>query len=497
MPERYEGQEFTFFDPDGSEIPVRGWGNQFAAVFETLDGYTVVQDPDSRFFHYADLSPDGAELVPSGNRAADADPAVLGLARHIRVNRESFRTEAMEAFDAAATTRWRQRLAERRARTRSAAQPGPEAAPPPQGTTGDYVGLCLLVQFPDVPGTIARDEVEAFCNRPGYAGFGNNGSAHDYFLEVSGGKLRYTNQVAAYYTARHNRAHYTDPAVPFGTRAKQLIAEALDALKASGFDFSRLSSDDDGFIYALSVFYAGRRINNWSQGLWPHSWALDTAYQASPAKRFSDYQITDMGDKLTLRTFCHENGHMVCDFPDLYDYGSESSGIGHFCLMCAGASDTNPAHVSAYLKYRAGWASSVTPLAPGTTAAVTAGTNEFLIRRKNAAEYFILENRQRAGRDSALPDAGLAIWHVDELGTNSDEQMTAAKHYECSLEQADNRFDLEHGTNAGDAGDLFGSPAARFGRATTPDSRWWNGGDSNLEITSISAPGPTITVTTA
>jgi hypothetical protein len=55
---------------------------------------------------------------------------------------------------------------------------GPAPAPPQRQTFGDFVGLCLLIQFPDVAGTIPREEVEAFCNQPGYNGFGNNGSVY-------------------------------------------------------------------------------------------------------------------------------------------------------------------------------------------------------------------------------------------------------------------------------------------------------------------------------
>ncbi len=47
-----------------------------------------------------------------------------------------------------------------------------------------------------------------------------------------------------------------------------------------------------------------------------------------------DYQFTAMGSELELGTFSHENGHMLCDYPDLYDYGYESSGVGGYCLMC-------------------------------------------------------------------------------------------------------------------------------------------------------------------
>jgi M6 family metalloprotease-like protein len=348
-----------------------------------------------------------------------------------------------------------------------------------------------------VPAAISQQEVNDFCNQPGYTGFGNNGSVYDYFLKVSDGRLRYRNTVTAYYMAQNDRAHYTDPAIPFGTRTRELITEALTHLKNTGFDFSQLSSDSGGFIYALNVFYAGPRVNSWSQGLWPHSWALASPFQATTTKKFNDYQITNMGTELTIRTYCHENGHMVCDFPDLYDYGNESNGVGNYCLMCYGGSDKNPVEVSAYLKNEAGWTSSLTVMQPSTTYSLEVGSNNFLIHQRSATEYFILENRQQTGRDVNLPDAGLVIWHVDETASNSNEQMTPALHYQLSLEQADGRFDLEHGANVGDSSDLFGSPGSIvFGANTSPDSRWWDGTDSGLEISSVSAPGSTMSVVT-
>jgi hypothetical protein len=49
-----------------------------------------------------------------------------------------------------------------------------------------------------------------------------------------------------------------------------------------------------------------------------------------------------------------------------------------------------------------------------------AGRNEFAIFSKNNAEYFIVENRERTGRDVGLSDSGLAVWHIDESGSNYD-----------------------------------------------------------------------------
>ena len=496
MPQPFSGKSFTFQQPDGSEIHVIGWGNQFEAVFETPDGYTVVQDPATGFYHYATLTQDKSQLLPLGPRVGSSPPSVT-IPRHLRTSRTASRARAAAAHDSDGTQRrWEIRRQQRQTRL-AASAPGRAAPPLPAVPSGDVVGLCLLIQFPDVPSTISQQEVNDFCNQAGYTGFGNNGSVYDYFLNVSDGRLRYKNAVTAYYTAQNNRAHYTNPAIPFGTRARELIVEALTHLQNTGFNFAQLSSDSARFIYALNVFYAGPRVNGWSQGLWPHAWALASPFQATATKKFNDYQITDMGAELTIGTFCHENGHMVCDFPDLYDYGSESNGVGDFCLMCFGGPDKNPTEVSAYLKNEAGWASSLTTMQPSTTYSLAAGNNNFLIHQRSATEYFILENRQRTGRDAGLPDAGLAIWHVDELGDNSNEQMTATMHYQLSLEQADGRFDLEHGANGGDSDDLYGAPGPiRFGAGTSPNSHWWDGTESGLEIVSVSAPGSTMTVVT-
>ena len=497
----FRGKRFTFTQPDGSALDVVGWGDQHHATFETLNGYTVVEDPATGFYQYATVSPDGDDLVPTGGRPRHVSPAALGLTPGLRISAEAAKAKAMEPPGLPpGRSRWEERRRQFKESLRAAAAgPGLGLAPPQRQTVGSFTGLCLLIQFPDVPGTITRQQVEDFCNMPGYTGFGNNGSVRDYFLEVSGGKLDYRNVVAPYYTARHPRAYYTNESIPQPQRARALIKEALAFHKSNGFDFSPLTVDNQQFVYATSVFYAGTRVNNWAKGLWPHAYHLQSAVTLAAGKKAYDYQITDMTDELTLGTFCHENGHMVCDFPDLYDYGNESAGVGAFCLMCAGANidEKNPPHVGAYLKFKAGWSQRVTTIAAGLSATAKAGSNEFFLCRKSPTEYYIIENRFKQGRDLALPGSGLAIWRIDELGDNQNEQMTPAAHYECSLVQADGRHDLESDpNNLGDATDLFAKGHNdRFNGVTAPGSAWWDGSASGLDISAISAAGPSMTFT--
>jgi M6 family metalloprotease-like protein len=491
----FSGETFTFTQPDGTTLTVRGWGDQHYAVFETLDGYTVTKNPGTGFWEVAQLSADHTRLEPVPAARSTADGGRNRVVRSLRIDpasaRAAGREGAMRFGGRRCDERRRQRKEQLRAIRMMAAHGGPVFAPPQRTTVGDYTGLCLLIDFSDVPGTIARDEVERFCNQPGYNGFGNNGSVHDYFFDNSIGRLRYKNVVTPYYRARHPKTHYTDPNVQMGVRARELIREALEHWKANGFDFSTLTVDDTGMVYAMNVFYAGPVVNNWSEGLWPHAWMMGTAVPLAPGRSAFDYQFTAMGAELRLGTFCHENGHMLCDYPDLYDYGNESAGVGMFCLMCAGnhADQKNPVNISGYLKRLSGWARNVTNLTHGATVTLQAGQNDLAMFAKDNDEYFLIENRSRTARDAALPDAGLAIWHVDEQGDNSNEQMSATSHYELSLEQADGLFELERSrTEPGDTNDLYAGPGAIFGDDTTPASKWWDGTGSHLTIDSISAP---------
>ena len=63
-------------------------------------------------------------------------------------------------------------------------------------------------------------------------------------------------------------------------------------------------------------------------------------------------------------------------------------------------------------------------------------------------------------------------------------------HYECALIQADGERHLERGINQGNPGDLYriGSQTS-FGDTTTPNSRWWDGTVSGLEIQGIGDAG--------
>ncbi|HPF41575.1 MAG TPA: M6 family metalloprotease domain-containing protein [Phycisphaerae bacterium] len=495
------GKVYELRQPNGDTTPYRVWGDEFYQIVETLDGYTVIRDPDTEVICYADVSADGWEFVSTGVRVGTADPASLGLAPGMRITYASERAKRMAG---------RARFAAGVAQTRSGLNLAPGEPMPAPPTTGSVLGITLVVDFSDEVGTVAVSEIDNFLNQSSYSGNGNNGSVADYFFDVSDGNLDYTNNVPAFYIRVPNPKSYYDTNAAAGATARELVVDALQVLDGMGHDFSQYDANADGEIDAINVFYAGTPSWGFAKGLWPHQWTLLDAMSFPEYGFTADgvdaiaYQVTNIGSSLTMGTFCHESGHLLMGWPDLYDSDQTSSGVGDFDLMgtlASSAFDTNPPEPGAYLKDLAGWANVTELSSPATGLSLVAGTNTFykFTNPMNSNEFFILENRQQSGRDASLPDAGIAIWHIDlGVSDNNDEDRTFAMHYQASLEQADGQFHLEDSSNPanqyGDANDLYNAAGVTsFDGATTPDSDWWDGTGSNLAISNISASGASMT----
>lgn len=508
---------FSYTQPDGTQLTLFGEGDEFQAVFETTNGYTVVFEPNTRTYYYARRMADGKRLVSMGVPAQF--PVPPGLAPHLRADRETVQANArarQQRWDAemAMAKRWA------RLKTLTLGTPAPAGAlpaPPAVPTLGTKVGLTLLIDFSDAPATISRDEINAFCNGDSYNSFGNNGSVKTYFSDMSAGRLIYSNIVTIYVRMNQPKSYYNDTSKDNGTQARLLITDALTILKARSDyastilpTFSSLNTDGSGHVVAFNVFFAGSDSGVWAFGLWPHSWNLAAPITLGNGKSVYAYEISNIGTALELGTFCHENGHMLCDFPDVYDYDYDSvGGAGAFCLMNSGGHGPNPVQVCAYLKLAAGWVtpidldSSSSLIAP-LVAAPSAGYDQvYRYRRPGVTtEYFLLENRERMGRDAIIPASGIALWHIDELGDKDNQNLTPnAYHlnYEVTLVQADNRWDFENNRNVGDANDLYyqGNSSAGYvntmNDASVPNAHWWDGSVSGLSLDNFSVAGGTMT----
>ena len=177
---------------------------------------------------------------------------------------------------------------------------------------GSVRGLTILITFPDTPSTVTKADVTALLNGPNYRANGNASSVAEYFETMSTGRLHFTNDVVGPY-------QMSRPKLAYANVDGLLVPEALQLALDHGVDFSDYDSLGQGIVDAVCIMYAGR--TEYRGDLWPHNWVHR---RSSHGVRTELYIVTSMGRRaqdLSIGTFCHESGHLLFRWPDLYDYG--------------------------------------------------------------------------------------------------------------------------------------------------------------------------------
>ncbi len=476
----------TFSQEKGPEVQLNVFGDEFYARYENADGYTVVYDQDHGLYCYALLVQ--GEFVSSGVDQSQSPPEAVR--RHFKESEEvrNRKFEARFAKMNPVASAFKPNLNFRTFGAEKGLMEGRRVS------EGAIKGLTILVQFQDVKSSVSREDADNMLNGRNYRENGNFCSVREYYQLMSGGKLDYTNEVVGPITLSRNRQYYTE---------NLLVKEALDLAVKNGLDLKKFDSRGVGIIDAMSFLYAGQ--TQYLGELWPHNYFLELSYK--DMKTYF-YMLSSMGrskEELSIGTFCHESGHMLCRWPDLYDYGNrdgdfeKSAGLGSYCLMSSGNhndSGRTPSPVCAYLRNLVGWCDKVVRLnKPGAYQNDHGDYGTVMIYETGKInEYFLVENRTRMDLDASIPSSGLAIFHCDTLGSNEWQGGSASKHYQCGLLQADGSLDLETNRSMGNETDLFGKiEGTALSHATRPATVLWDGSDSGLEISNISAPGKVMT----
>lgn len=487
------GEKLRLGQSNGPDVMLLVYGDEFYARYENEVGYSVVYDTNLGFYCYALVL--GGEFVSSGVHLTKSPPS--GVRRHMRESGSVRNLKFQRRFSL----------------MKPPLQTGGNVSTmmtfgPDNGLLegskihrGKVVGITILVEFQDVKTEVTATQIEAMLNDDSYTENDNYCSVRKYFLTMSSGKLDYSNQVFGPIRLKHKRSYY------LFTYQNEVVHEALAALESQGVDFSQFDANGDDVIDAINVMYAGDTQYVDRSWLWPHNYYVE---KSLGTVRTNFYQICSLGS-LSIGTFCHENGHMLCRYPDLYDYGSrdedyeKSSGLGRYCLMSSGNHlnlGHTPSPVCAYLRGLSGWVDKTVLLNDkGQYKAVQGDYGTQLKYRLGQGpdgienEYFLVENRYRRGLDYHLPSNGLAVYHCDIMGSNEWQEGSPTRHYQCALLQADGRNDLERDqNNRGDAGDLFGKiDGVALAYETSPSSRRWDRSDSDLIIANISKRGKSIT----
>jgi len=474
-----------FQQPNGTSIEVRLFGTELYLRAESPDGYALAIDRPSGWICYAEKAADGG-LKSSGVHYLGTPDAVT-LAQ---LDRRGITTKlrADSASVAATVAAVKQSL-----EVRSGGNPESNGvsiaaagyAPKYVPVLGSGKGLVVLVDFSDRVGSILPTEYDKAFNGDTYDSLG---SVRTWIEAISYGKYTAAHTVVGYMRAAYPTSHYVG-GTEFDYSASRELMKQVFAYIDENVDLTSYAAS--GAMPSLVVIYPGAEIAKvWATGLWPHSG--EGGYTTSEGVRIPNAFISNGGTQtpVKLTTFRHELGHSLFNWPDTYDYDSDSAGAGGYAtettLPCA--------------PFRAwtGWLNVIDVIGLNQAYALPANGDTCLRYKNtsNASEFFIVEYmRKDSVKRADAPDEGLLIWHVDEKGDNSAQDMTAAKHYPLSVEQADGLFELEkNGTKR--AGDLYRAGYKdTFNDTTTPNSKWWNGTASGFAVCNVGALDPSMNVT--
>jgi immune inhibitor A len=372
--------------------------------------------------------------------------------------------------------------------------------------SGDWNALAILVEFSDNASITTSTFFDDLMFEQ------TAGTMWDYFSKVSYGNLDIVTvnlpSSLNWVSAPSTYEYYAGGDYGMGSypqNARKLVEDVVQLVDHL-VDYSQYDNDNDGDVDALMIVHSGPGAEYTGEvnDIWSHMWStknpprLDgvwiTRYSIQP-----EY-FNNSGD-MTIGVYCHELGHLAFGLPDLYDTDYSSNGLGRWSLMAGGSwngnSGDSPAFPDAYNHIQMGYVDPTIISAntiSQTISQVETNAEIYKIYPNNnpGNEYFLVENRQLIGYDSYLRQGGLHIYHVDEsVNTQNENEWypgnTKSGHYMVALEQADGLWDLEKNENS-DRGDVYpGNTNNRtFDYNSTPDSRKYNGADSEISIVNIS-----------
>lgn len=376
---------------------------------------------------------------------------------------------------------------------------------------GQFNILAVLVRFPDKTANTPASFFDDLMFNVSQV------SVRHYYRDASYGQLDIVTvdmpssmgwvlapETYAYYVNNENGMNpYSYP------RNAQGLVEDVVALVDGAIDFSQYDNNNDGYVDVMMVIHAGpgAEVTGLDSDIWSHQWAIDP-YATNDGVFVSNYTMLPEymytpGDQ-TIGVFVHELGHGF-GLPDLYDTDYSSEGIGVWGIMSAGGwlgpgfDGSVPCHPCAWSRIQLGFVSPtvITSNIDGQEIGDVKATGDiFRLWTAGVAgnEYFLVENRQRTGYDTYLPESGLLIWHVDDAMSSNDNEWVPGQnpvyHYLVALEQCDGLYEIEYGFDVGDATDAFpGTGCGNTFNALTPtNSNSYLRGPSLVAVENISTP---------
>ena len=497
----------------------------FQAYEETLDGFTVKQVNGK--YVYLDVNDNTGEYIQTNLVAGVNDPSSAGIRKGAASRVQTKKSKLNDVKEPTSFNIFNRKL-QGEEKDQHHRRTGI--------TSGTLKNLVVPFRFSDhTDRTLpTRANLETLMNNNGPNALCPTGSVRDVYLENSFNQLDLQSTVIDWVTIKYSES-YCAGGTSAGTKTIfPCLMDALNKAVAQGVNFGDYDLDNNGYIDGITFFHSGYAAEfggfdaygtNYFNRIWSHKWEIYTTNWSSNGVRVFEYHINPAvwdtsGSSIgRIGVVAHETGHFL-GLPDLYDYGDDTygvgEGIGSYGLMANlwGFSEDQYSFplMSAWSKYKLGWVSPTVVSASGSFSLGQACDNADMImisRGFPSGEYLLIENRQPCGFEAAMPQGGLAIFHIDDNANNirgypgQSGWPGNGNHYEVALLQADGQYDMEEGYNRGDSGDLFHAggvssigPDGTSSGATYPNTKAYQSGtiiNTGVTVSNISSASSTMT----
>lgn len=399
--------------PDGTTVSVVKQGDEHFHFYTTTDGIALSRDAEGHFY-YAQVDENGQVSATNilahdeaYRSAADANFVMARDIQNSRLNQAANRAKSL--YNAAVLTA-----------TSEVPQTGRPRIP------------IILIEYADVKFSEGDKAREGYTSRIATKGYSEGkifGSIIDYFYSQSNGKFDpqfdiigpvTLSQKRAYYGGNNSSGNDKDP--------EGMVSEACQLAKAQGLvpDYSIYDNDKDGEVDVIYTIYAGvgESSSDVAESVWPHQYWLKYSSGGCPTYdgvTLNKYACNNelYGNEIDgIGTFCHEFSHCL-GLPDFYDTNYRYTGMYVWDLLDMGSYNGDghiPCGYSAYERNFMGWM-DIEELSEAATIELNPlnsdqGKAYRITNPSDPNEYFILENRQLTGWDSALCGHGMLVFHV-------------------------------------------------------------------------------------
>jgi len=515
----------TLKNPDGTSFSARIRGDEFQNWIEAENGYSVIRNPKTTVWEYAEKATDGS-LRNSGVEFRGGKVPPSTIQKGLRPDKN---TGAAEDRNRMIRDMYQQRLVPLVPKTGEQGGAGFEEGPgdwDPVPVSGTRKMLVILINFADrtLSTTSSGWSGTIFDATVGVK------SMARFFTENSYGTLTVS---PAPHSQAGNPTGIITVAVAdnhpnfgggFNFSAEVAVLNHALTQAASFINFDSYDTNGNGLLEQseLSIYfiYAGYEASGSSKtpSIWAHATYTTgtglTAGTKNVQRWAQNGELNDSDAQHPMGVIAHEMGHALCGFPDLYDTSGTNAGLGLFSLMASGSwgadigesGGMTPVTLDAWSRQYVGWATPLTASSNGSISLplpLSSATSSYKLLNAavSTSEYFLAENRYPTGWDLGMKGyfgsgwaGGLLILHVDitsgTQGSNDINRSGVSEHQGVMAEEADSTgCSLVNGTCPGSAGILFynGNNTA-FTDSSTPNSRYYSGSSTNIGLSDVSGP---------